>query len=316
MRFSFTRSSSAAAVFVALSLCTACSTTQNAAVAEVREPTPVAAPAAKLDADQLFAAQRWAEAADAYRARVAAKPDDGAAWYRLGYCLHITGHLDEAIEAHTKAATFPALRAAATYNLACAKALKGEKDVALAELEHAVAAGFNDANMLATDTDLATLRPYSRFQQLVELVKTSGEATGKNRELDFWLGDWDVFDVAGTQVGKSSITKAERGRMIHESWTDATGRTGQSMNFVDAFDGAWKQEWVDDKGGVSHYSGELRDGAMCFVGFSTMGPNTRIGSRCTFTPNPDGSVRQFIETQDAQGNWSSAFDGKYVRRRK
>lgn len=315
MRFPFTRSSSAA-VFVALSLCTACSSTQNAAVAEVREPARVAAPAAKLDADQLFAAQRWAEAAEAYRARVTAKPDDGAAWYRLGYCLHVTGRLDEAIEAHTKAATFPARRAAATYNLACARALKGETDAALTELERAVDAGFADAKTLAADADLATLRALPRFAQIAARIGTKGEGTAQHRELDFWIGEWDVFDPAGQRVGGNVITKAERGFLIHERWTDGTGRTGQSLNFVDAADGRWKQVWIDDFGNSVWYAGSLRDGAMCFEGTRSLAPGKTAQTRCTFTPNADGSVRQLIEDQRPDGTWTIGFDGKYVRRRK
>jgi hypothetical protein len=300
------------AAFLLLASLSACASTQQASIAEARKPTPVAT----VDADQLFAAQKWAEAADAYRERVAAKPEDGMAWYRLGYCLHVTGRLDEAIEAHARAAKFPGLRAAATYNLACAKALKGDTEAALTELERAIDAGFADAKTFAADTDLATLRAHPRFAQIAARLAPKGEGTPQHRELDFWIGDWDVFDPAGQRVGGNVITKAERGFLIHERWTDGAGRTGQSLNFVDAADGRWKQVWIDDFGNSVWFTGSFRDGAMHFEGTRSLAPGKTAQTRCTFTPNPDGSVRQLIEDRRPDGEWVASFDGKYVPRRK
>lgn len=36
--------------------------------------------------------------------------------------------------------------------------------------------------------------------------------------------------------------------------------------------------------------------------------------RITWTPSSDGSVRQHWESTDAQGRWTTAFDGRYTRR--
>ena len=39
-------------------------------------------------------------------------------------------------------------------------------------------------------------------------------------------------------------------------------------------------------------------------------------TRMTFTPHPDGSVRQLWESSDDDGrSWQTAFDGRYVRRK-
>jgi hypothetical protein len=35
--------------------------------------------------------------------------------------------------------------------------------------------------------------------------------------------------------------------------------------------------------------------------------------RITWTPNSDGTVRQFWESADEKGAWTVAFDGKYVK---
>jgi hypothetical protein len=37
------------------------------------------------------------------------------------------------------------------------------------------------------------------------------------------------------------------------------------------------------------------------------------GQRITWTPNADGTVRQLWESADAKGQWTVAFDGKYIK---
>ncbi len=62
------------------------------------------------------------------------------------------------------------------YNLACAQALQGKVDEALASLERAVAFGFRDVDHLNNDEDLASLRDHERFQRL--LADAAGAQVG------------------------------------------------------------------------------------------------------------------------------------------
>lgn len=293
-----------AAILASLASCAAPSSTAV-------DSTPSAPTAHELrmevDADALFRAQRWNEAADAYRDVVTAHPDDAQAWHHLGYCLHSLGRLDEAIVAHERAATFPSTKRQSLYNVACAYSLKNELDPAFEALDRALAAGFRDARLLQNDTDLANLRADPRFAQR---LATLGVRT-LDAAFDFWLGEWDVFDPQGQRVGRNSITSAESGFVVLENWTSAGGGTGRSMNFVDPADGAWKQVWVDDHGAVTRYSGSFTGGAMHFEGTRTAGRRATSATRATFTPNPDGSVHQVIEDQSPQGVWAITFDGTY-----
>ena len=59
------------------------------------------------------------------------------------------------------------------YNLACARARSGSRGPALDALEQAVAVGFDDRDLMASDDDLKSLRHEARFQAL---VATPGEA--------------------------------------------------------------------------------------------------------------------------------------------
>jgi len=93
------------------------------------------------------------------------------------------------------------------------------------------------------------------------------------------------------------------------------GESGQSFNFFDRQTGKWHQIWVDSSGGVLRFTGEFADGAMRFTSMVTGPDGPRIAHRLTFTPNPDGSVRQLWEsTPDGGTTWSVAFDGLYRKK--
>ena len=63
----------------------------------------------------------------------------------------------------------------AWYNLACSLALTGQTDDAFAALERAVALGYDDAEWLRTDDDLALIRTDARFVRiLAQLAARTG----------------------------------------------------------------------------------------------------------------------------------------------
>jgi len=130
------------------------------------EPLPPGAPTLAREALSYWFAQEWPLAADAYARYVKSHPDDLVALNRLGTSQIYARRFDEAI------ATFEHVRqkggapASVSYNIACAYALKGEKDQALTALERAVTEGMNDPRGLQEDPDLASLRDDARFLAL------------------------------------------------------------------------------------------------------------------------------------------------------
>jgi thiol-disulfide isomerase/thioredoxin len=67
------------------------------------------------------------------------------------------------------------LFANATYNEACALALQDKPDQAIAALTEAIEAGFSDANNLANDEDLASIRNRPEFAKLTEKIKVAAK---------------------------------------------------------------------------------------------------------------------------------------------
>src|SRR5205085_5637240 len=75
-------------------------------------------------------------------------------------------------------------------------------------------------------------------------------------KLDFWVGEWDVFDFkSGQQDGGNRIEKILKGCAIIENWTEAMdGSEGKSLFYVQRATGQWKQVWVEESGGMKEKS--------------------------------------------------------------
>ena len=136
------------------------------------------------------------------------------------------------------------------------------------------------------------------------------------RQFDFWIGAWDVRgnDGAAQLKGRNTIRRVD-GCALLEEWVGAKGTTGHSLNVFDAADGKWHQFWTDSSGSVLRLSGGLVGDEMVMTGVS---PSANGGApqqqRITWSPRPDGSVRQHWESSDDGRTWSTAFDGIYRHR--
>jgi hypothetical protein len=135
------------------------------------------------------------------------------------------------------------------------------------------------------------------------------------RQFDFWVGAWDVFTPDGRQAGSNRIEKLLNGCLLLEHWTSARGGQGRSINYYDPSGQKWIQTWVDGQGGIITAEGAFEAGVMRLEGGHRYPDGRRELFRMAFTPQPDGSVRQFIEqSKDGGESWYVWFDGTYVRR--
>lgn len=136
----------------------------------------------------------------------------------------------------------------------------------------------------------------------------------ESRQFDFWLGEWDVTNPAGKPAGTSRIESIAAGAGLLENWTGATGLTGRSLNAWNAAKKQWQQFWVGGGGGVLELSGGLVNGSMVLTGENKVNGVRRL-ERITWTPNPDGTVRQHWEQSADDGKtWTTAFNGLYRKK--
>ena len=134
--------------------------------------------------------------------------------------------------------------------------------------------------------------------------------------LDFWLGDWDVTNRAGTKVfGTNHVASEERGCLVHEFWTSKTGATGQSFNFVDDTTLKWVHVWVGE-GTTYRFEGNPVGGNLVLHGDNRI-PGTAdiVKWEATWSQEPGGLVRKFWRySKDGGATWTVFLDGWYRRR--
>lgn len=139
-------------------------------------------------------------------------------------------------------------------------------------------------------------------------------ASSDHHAFDFWIGEWNVHGADGKLSGTNSIQREIGGCVLHERYKTDRGYSGKSFNLYDATRRVWHQTWVDSTGALLVLEGGMRDGSMVLEGQSTGADGKLSQQRITWTPNPDGSVRQLWEATNPAGEWTVAFDGKYTRK--
>jgi tetratricopeptide (TPR) repeat protein len=243
-----------------------------------------------------------------YEAIVRSDPDNGEAWFLLGYTLHESGDMPRAIFAHQKAARFTEQRPVALYNLGCAYALSSDPDKAFEALRDSVAAGFGNRAQFENDPDLRSLRDDPRWEELFR-----GESADRNLELDFWLGSWQVVSSRGRLRSQHTVTAQMNGFILHESSTGPEG-SAEGMHYFDQSDRRWRYVSIDERGGVSRCAGQWSENALRYQGQRIHPDGSTVGLRWTLAPQPDGAVRQTIEySYDNGQTWRPTLDARHTR---
>ena len=245
-------------------------------------------------------------------------PTDANGWEKLGTDALQAGNYDKAIQALQKALDMGFPPAIGKYNLACAYARAGNNQKALDLLESLPLRAFSGP--IANDPDLAHLASEPRFQKLAKQVQRSvepckdAEANPQYRQLDFWVGEWDVF--SGKQkVGESSVQLILKDCVVFENWRGMTGDTGKSLNKYNNLTHEWEQFWVSDSGTTNYFKGSLVNGEMRYTLEMPTSSGGTLLRHLTFSKVSEGKVRQLSEAStDGGKTWSTEYDFVYVKK--
>jgi hypothetical protein len=135
--------------------------------------------------------------------------------------------------------------------------------------------------------------------------------TARHHQLDFWVGDWQVFDAATNQlVALDHVEKHSEGCIVQENLTFVTDmyrRPGVKYRLagiaVNRFDGeSWLQMWADNQWGAILLRGTpTADGGMEFV---TVIPSRNRDVKLVYEHHADGTVRilQYVAPAGS-GRW-------------
>jgi hypothetical protein len=104
-------------------------------------------------------------------------------------------------------------------------------------------------------------------QQSTTTAPSNPCAAAEQKQLDFWVGEWDLTwpgaKAGETDHGTNSIRRILDGCVVQENFSaQASGHLrGTSVSIFDAT-GKWKQTWVDNEGSYLDFVGEFKDGQM------------------------------------------------------
>src|ERR1700722_4604389 len=128
--------------------------------------------------------------------------------------------------------------------------------------------------------------------------------TPQHHQLDFWVGNWQVFDAATNQlVAFERVEKYSEGGMAQENRTFLTDKYRPAGIGINRFDGeTWLQMWADNQWGAIFLRGAPdADGNMVFV---TVIPSRKRDVKRVYENRHDGTVRilQYIAPAGS-GKW-------------
>ncbi len=135
-------------------------------------------------------------------------------------------------------------------------------------------------------------------------------AAAEFHQLDFWTGDWDVFEVENpaTQVARVRVDRILDGCALREDYQDTSGHKGQSFSLYDAGLKQWHQSWVTNRGQLLLLDGGLHGDEVVLSATEHMADGKSKRIRSTWKP-VNGGVRETAVTSVDDGKiWKPWFD--------
>jgi tetratricopeptide (TPR) repeat protein len=275
-------------------------------------------------ADSLFQSQQWKPATEKYQQWLTDSVSNPVTWNRLGYCNYNLGLYQQSISNYEKALTLnpaPAIKYIIELRLARSYGqLKNEKET-IQWLEKAAQSGYQDINEIDKLKDFDAVRNTAVFKAVYKKIYNNAypcSADPKQREFDFWIGEWDVFQNGTSQlVGHSLVQKVSGECALLENWDASRGTgTGKSLNYFDALNNSWEQDWIGSMGGAQRYlNGVYKDSAMRFT-YEAMSNGKKITGNFIFYNMAPGKVRQYQDvSEDGGKTFTVSYDFIYIRKK-
>jgi hypothetical protein len=132
----------------------------------------------------------------------------------------------------------------------------------------------------------------------------------EHRQFDFWLGDWDTYDIADTTriVARLQVTSILGGCVLREAYTQNDGLVGESYSLWDASRRMWHQSWVTNRGTLLLLEGGFQAGRLVLTARETGVDGASSLLRGTWWPE-GADVRSLAErSTDGGGTWTPVFD--------
>lgn len=169
--------------------------------------------------------------------------------------------------------------------------------------------------LLCLNTYAQTIDVVTDQEADLEFTSSCSCCDGHYSDFDFWVGEWNVFDQSGKQVGVNIIKKLIDQCVLEENWNGYSGNVGMSMNYFNSVDSLWHQNWVDNTGFILKLSGSLVDGVMIMKSELLEGRYQQYYNQISWEPQEDGTVLQKWEMYSKDDELlKTLFVGSYKRK--
>ena len=146
--------------------------------------------------------------------------------------------------------------------------------------------------------------------------KLSGDSTKppacqapEYKQFNFWVGDWDAFDVGGTvAVARLKVDPLLDGCALREQYKGADGHQGESLSIYDASRKVWHQTWVTNRGELLTIEGGFKDGEMILTGADRTADGRERRVRGVWKAEAEGVRETAVRSTDGGKTWKAWFD--------
>jgi len=141
-------------------------------------------------------------------------------------------------------------------------------------------------------------------------ARSAACAAPNYRQFDFWIGDWDVFDVdnLAIKVARVRVEAILNRCVLHETYEGTNGHQGQSFSIFDASRQVWHQSWVTNDGQFLVVEGGMQAGAMILNGADRTANGKERRVRGIWKLVNEGVRESATRSTDGGVTWQPWFD--------
>ncbi|MEP6994915.1 MAG: nuclear transport factor 2 family protein [Acidobacteriota bacterium] len=142
-------------------------------------------------------------------------------------------------------------------------------------------------------------------------------AAPEYRQLDFWAGDWDAYEVGkGDQpIARARIDMILDGCALRETYEQADGLVGQSLTTYDASRKLWHQTWVTNRAQLLAIEGTFQGERLTLQGPRPAADGRPEILRGVWSHQGDGVRETAHVSADGGATWRPLFDVLFQRRK-
>jgi hypothetical protein len=130
------------------------------------------------------------------------------------------------------------------------------------------------------------------------------------RQLDFWIGDWDTYEITDSTkvVARNHVTSILGGCVLREDYQQNDGLLGESYSLWDSSRGVWHQSWVTNRGALLLLNGRMEGNRMVMTAAEKLADGTPALLRGMWWAQGRNVRHKAERSTDAGKTWKPVFD--------